>query len=132
MHATYEFELVRGEDRSIPVTLCYRDPETGAKELVKLTDYEFLMVIEDARTKEELARLSTDDGGIVLGRMIDREFVQSLEGEEATTLLINITHDMTEKFHCPKATFDLFLISGDIRQCLMVGTIKVLPGCSYD
>lgn len=132
MHATYEFELVRGEDRSIPVTLCYRDPDTGDKELVKLTNYEFLMVIEDARTGDELARLSTEDGGIVLGRIIDREFVQSLDGEEATTLLINITHEMTEQFHCQKAAFDLFLISSDIRQCLMMGTIKVLAGCSYD
>lgn len=132
MHATYEFELVRGEDRSIPVTLCYRDPETGSREMVKLTDYEFLMVIEDARTGEELARLTTEDGSIILGQMIDREFVQSPDGEEATALLLNITHEMTESFHCQKAAFDLFLISGAIRQCLMVGTIKVLPGCSYD
>ena len=131
MHAFYEFELVRGEDRSIPMTFWYRDPETGDKEAVKLTDYRFLMVIKDKYTQKEVARLSTEDDSILLGEMIDRVFVEAGDEKEATTLLINITHEMTQAFDCPKAVFDLFLLSGDIRQCVMTGVIRVKRGCSY-
>lgn len=132
MHAFYEFELVRGEDRSIPMTFWYRNPETGAKEVVKLNDYGFLMVIQDKHSGKEFARLSTEDDSILLGEMVDRVFVEAGEAKEATTLLINITHEMTENFDCPKAVFDLFLLSGDIRQCVMTGVIRVTRGCSYD
>ncbi len=132
MHAVYEFEWVRGEDRSIPMTFWYRDPETGDKEVVKLNDYGFLMVIQDKHSGKELARLSTEDDSILLGEMVDRVFVEAGDGKEATTLLINITHEMTERFDCQKAAFDLFLISGDIRQCVMTGVIRVQRGCSYD
>ena len=71
MHAFYEFELVRGEDRSIPMTFWYREPETGEKLPVMLTDYEFLMVIQDKHSGKEFARLSTEDDSILLGEMND-------------------------------------------------------------
>ena len=126
MHASYDFEVVRGEDRSTPVTLWCRNPKTGFREDIRLADYEFLMVIEDVRSGEQLAKLSTENGSIVLGRMVDREFVES--NEDATTLLVNISQETTLQFDSSKVIYDLFLISGDIRQCLMVGTIRVLEG----
>lgn len=135
MYAKYTFELVRGEDRSIPITLFYRNPGTGKTEPVKLTGCEFLLAVHDQTTGEELARLSTADRSIVLGNLVDLEFTEAEGDEEATALLANFTHEMTEKFVCKKAAFDLFVIScredGEVRQCLMIGEIKVLKGCCY-
>ena len=95
MHALYRINLCRGEDRSFPVTLVYHNPETGAREAADITGRRFLMTVRSEPEGEVLARLSTDDGNIVLGKMVDREFVET--SDEATTILIQFTHDITEK-----------------------------------
>ena len=80
-----------------------------------------------------LARLSTDDGSIVLGKMIDREFVET--SEEATTILIQFSHDITERLIGQRMVYDLFVISGDgpdeLRQCLMAGEVKAMASSCY-
>ncbi len=135
MYAKYKFELVRGEDRSIPIVFQSRNPETGGIEPVSLTGCEFLLAVRDEITGEEIARLSTTDRSILLGNVVNLEFSEAGEGEEATALLLIFTHEQTEQFACKKAAFDLFVIScredGEVRQCLMIGEIRVLKGCCY-
>lgn len=135
MHAKYNFELVEGEDRSIPIILKSRILETGRLEPVRLDGCEFLLSVHDEKSGEELARLSTADRSILLGNVVDHEFIEAEDGEESTALLAMFTHEMTERTECRKAAFDLFVIScredGEVRQCLMVGEICVLKGCCY-
>lgn len=116
MYATYRFELIRGEDRSIPIRFLYRNPETGRNEAIHLEGYEFLLVVRDAETSEEIDRLSTQNHRIAL---------------EGTGLTVNFPHEVTESFTCEKALFDLFILSGKIRQCVLMGEIRVLRGCCY-
>ena len=135
MQAQYKFNLVRGEDKSIPFTFFYRYPNSRKQEPVELTGLDFLLVVRDWRTNEELARLSTDDGNIVLGNMVDLEFIEATEEEEAETVLVIFPHEVTEKFDGNRAVFELFAISrnetGENRQCLVIGEIKILRGVDY-
>ncbi len=116
MYATYRLELTRGEDRSIPMRFLYRNPETGRKEAIDLTGRDFLMVVRDWETDEEIDRLSTHNKRIAL---------------EGTWLTVNFPHAVTEGFQSERAKFDLFVISGEIRQCLLIGEIRIRRGCSY-
>ena len=133
MHALYRINLCRGEDRSFPVTLVYHNPETGAREAADITGRRFLMTVRSEPEGEVLTRLSTDDGSIVLGKMVEREFVETSEG--ATTILIQFTHEITEKLIGSKMVYDLFVIGGEggdeLRQCLMAGEIKALASVCY-
>ena len=133
MHALYRINLCRGEDRSFPVTLVYHNPETGARETADITGRRFLMTVRSEPDGEVLTRLSTDDGSIVLGKMVEREFVET--SEEATTILIQFTHEITEKLIGSKMVYDLFVIGGEggdeLRQCLMAGEIKALASVCY-
>ena len=133
MHALYRINLCRGEDRSFPVTLVYHNPETGARETADITGRRFLMTVRSEPDGEVLTRLSTDDGSIVLGKMVEREFVETSEG--ATTILIQFTHEITEKLIGSKMVYDLFVIGGEggdeLRQCLMAGEIKALASVCY-
>ena len=133
MHALYRINLCRGEDRSFPVTLVYHNPETGAREAADITGRRFLMTVRSEPDGEVLTRLSTDDGSIVVGKMVEREFVETSEG--ATTILIQFTHEITEKLIGSKMVYDLFVIGGEggdeLRQCLMAGEIKALASVCY-
>ena len=133
MHALYRINLCRGEDRSFPVTLVYHNPETGAREAADITGRRFLMTVRSEPDGEVLTRLSTDDGSIVVGKMVEREFVET--SEEATTILIQFTHEITEKLIGSKMVYDLFVIGGEggdeLRQCLMAGEIKALASVCY-
>ena len=133
MHALYRINLVRGEDRSFPVTLVYRNPETGVQEAAEITDRRFLLTVRSEPEGETLAQLSTENDGILLGKMVDRDFVEIMD--EATTFLIRFTHDITEKLIGRKMAYDLFVISGEgpdeVRQCLMAGEIKAMPSSCY-
>ena len=60
MFAKYSFDVVRGEDRWIPVVFSYRDETTGRKAAVDLTGLEFLLSVRDEVSGKEIARLSTD------------------------------------------------------------------------
>lgn len=135
MHALYRITLCRGEDRSFPVTLVFRNPETGVREAADITDRRFLLTVRSEPEGEMLARLSTEDGGIVLGKMVDRDFVAVNGEDEATAFLIQFTHDITEKLIGRKMVYDLFVISGEgadeIRQCLMAGEVKAMGSASY-
>lgn len=136
MYANYSFELVKGEDRSIPISFFYKYPQSRRHETVKLAGLDFVCVVRDWITKKELARLSTDDQSIVLGNLDDLEFIQAeSEEEETTAMLLIFSHDITEKFDCRKAVFELFAVSrseqSETRQCLMIGEIKMMQGCSY-
>ena len=66
-------------------------------------------------------------------QMVDREFVET--SDEATTILIQFTHDITEKLIGQRMVYDLFVISGDgpdeLRQCLMAGEVKAMASASY-
>lgn len=133
MHALYRINLCRGEDRSFPVTLVYHNPETGAREAADITGRRFLMTVRSEPEGEVLTRLSTDDGSIVLGKMVEQEFVETSEG--ATTILIQFTHEITEKLIGSKMVYDLFVIGGEggdeLRQCLMAGEIKAMASVCY-
>ena len=133
MHALYRINLCRGEDRSFPVTLVYHNPETGAREAADITGRRFLMTVRSEPDGEVLTRLSTDDGSIVLGKMVEREFVET--SEAATTILIQFTHEITEKLIGSKMVYDLFVIGGEggdeLRQCLMAGEVKAMASVCY-
>lgn len=135
MHALYRITLCRGEDRSFPVTLVYRNPETGEREAIDVTDRRFLLTVRNEPEGEVLARLSTDDGSIVLGNMVNKEFIEAHEGERATTCLIQFTHDITEGLVGRKMAYDLFVISGrgpdELRQCVMAGELKAMASSCY-
>ena len=135
MYAKYKFDLVSGEDRSIPISFFYKSAPMGKREPVILTGLEFLLVARDWRSGEELARLSTNDGSILVGNLEDFDFVEAADDEEVTTLLVNFSHDVTEKFTCPRVVFDLFVINRseteETRQCLLFGEITMQGGHSY-
>ncbi len=135
MHALYRMTLCRGEDRSFPITLVFRNPETGVREATEITGRRFLLTVRSEPEGEVLARLSTDDGSIVLGKMVDRDFMVVDEGEEATTFLIQFTHDITEKLIGKKMVYDIFVMSGEgpdeLRQCLMAGEVKAMASACY-
>ena len=116
MYATYRLELTRGEDRSIPMRFLYRNPETGRNDPIDLEGRDFLMAVRDWETDEEIDRLSTHNKRIAL---------------EGTWLTVNFPHAVTEDFTSERAKFDLFVISGEIRQCLLIGEIRIRRGCSY-
>ena len=133
MHALYRINLCRGEDRSFPVTLVYHNPETGAREAADITGRRFLMTVRSEPEGDVLTRLSTDDGSIALGKMVEREFVETSEG--ATTILIQFTHETTEKLIGKNMVYDLFVIGGEggdeLRQCLMAGEVKAMASVCY-
>ncbi len=135
MYPKYKFELVRGEDKSIPFTFFYRYPHTRKQEAVRLDGLSFLMRIKAWHTDEEIARLTTENGDILVGNLVDLDFVEAGEGEEATAVLVNIDHTITEVIEGNRAVFDLFAISkgedDETRQCVVVGEIKVLRGFDY-
>lgn len=136
MPAKYKFELVRGEDRSIPISFFYSYPHSRKQEAVNLIGLDFLVLVKDWRTNAVIAQLSSDDGDIVLGNLEDLEFVQIEEGEdEATTVLVIFSHDVTEKFTGSRVVFELFAVSktedSESRHCLMAGEIKVMQGVDY-
>lgn len=135
MHAKYRFELVRGEDRSIPFSFYYCYPSTRKQEAVVLNGLDFLVNVRDWQTNEVLAQLSSGNGKILLGNLEDLDFVQQKGDEDATALLVIFSHDVIEKFTGSRVFCELFAISRDesreIRQCLMVGEIKILKGVDY-
>lgn len=135
MYAKYKFDLVSGEDRSIPITFYYKNPQDRKREPVILTGLDFLLVARDWQSGEELARLSTNDGGIQVGYLEEFDFVEAEGDEDVTTLLVNFSHDVTEKFICPRVVFDLFVISRsgeeETRQCVLFGEITMQRGHCY-
>ena len=136
MHAKYRFELVRGEDRSIPISFFYRYPGTRKQEAVNLNGLDFFVNVKDWRTNELIAQLSSDNEEILLGNLEDLDFVQiEDEDEDATALLVIFSHDITETFPGSRVVFELFAVSRsktkESRQCLMVGEIKVMTGVDY-
>lgn len=136
MYAKYKFDLVRGEDRSIPISFFYSYPQSRREELIRLTGLEFSMILRDWRTHETIAELSSENEDILLGNLEDLDFVQVQEiDEEATAVLVILSHEITEKFTGTRVVFELFAISrtdeSETRQCLMVGEIKILKGVDY-
>lgn len=135
MFAKYSFDVVRGEDRLIPVVFCYRDETTGRKATVDLTGLEFLLSVRDEVSGKEIARLSTDDRSIRLGNVMNRLFTEAEDGGNVTALMLCFPHDVTQGFPCGRARFDLFAVSpseaGDVRQCVMVGDLRIFEGGCY-
>ena len=135
MFAKYSFDVVRGEDRWIPVVFCYRDETTGRKATVDLTGLEFLLSVRDEVSRKEIARLSTDDRSIRLGNVMNRLFTEAEAGGNVTALMLCFPHDVTQGFPCGRARFDLFAVSpseaGDVRQCVMVGDLRIFEGGCY-
>ena len=136
MHAQYRFELVRGEDRSIPISFFYSYPHSRKQEAVNLSGLDFFVNVKDWRTNDVIAQLSSDNEDIVLGNLDDLEFIQIEDDEEdATAVLVIFSHDLTEKFPGNRVVFEFFAVSRsdatESRQCLMVGEIKVMQGVDY-
>lgn len=135
MFAKYSFDVVRGEDRWIPVVFSYRDETTGRKATVDLTGLEFLLSVRDEVSGKEIARLSTDDRSILLGNVMNRLFTEAADGGNVTALMLCFPHDVTQGFPCGRARFDLFAVSpsevGDVRQCVMVGDLRIFEGGCY-
>ena len=136
MYAKYRFELVRGEDRSIPISFFYKYPHSRNQEAVNLNGLDFFVNVKDWRTNEVIAQLSSDNEEILSGNLEDLDFVQlEDEDEDATALLVIFSHDITEKFPGSRVVFELFAVSRsetkESRQCLMVGEIKVMQGVDY-
>lgn len=135
MFAKYSFDVVRGEDRWIPVVFSYRDETTGRKAAVDLTGLEFLLSVRDEVSGKEIARLSTDDRSILLGNVMNRLFTEAEDGGNVTALMLCFPHDVTQGFPCGRARFDLFAVSpseaGDVRQCVMVGDLRIFEGGCY-
>lgn len=135
MYPKYKFDLVRGEDRSIPISFFYSLPQTRKQEIIDLTGLDFAVEVRDWITNKTIARLSSDNEDILLGNLVDLDFVQAEEGDEATAVLVIFPHEITEKFTGNRVVFELFAISRneerETRQCLMVGEIKVLRGVDY-
>lgn len=135
MFAKYSFDVVRGEDRWIPVVFCYRDETTGRKATVDLTGLEFLLSVRDEVSGKEIARLSTDDRSIRLGNVMNRLFTEAEDGGNVTAMMLCFPHDVTQGFPCGRARFDLFAVSpseaGDVRQCVMVGDLRIFEGGCY-
>ena len=136
MHAQYRFELVRGEDRSIPISFFYSYPHSRKQEVINLSGLDFFVNVKDWRTNEVIAQLRSDNEDILLGNLEDLEFIQ-VQGEEddVTAVLVIFSHDVTEKFTGSRVVFELFAVSRaetkETRQCLMVGEIKVMQGVDY-
>lgn len=136
MHAKYRFELVRGEDRSIPISFFYSYPHSRKQEAVNLSGLDFFVNVKDWRTNEVIAQLSSDNEDILLGNLEDLEFIQVENDEEdATAVLVIFSHDVTEKFTGSRVVFELFAVSRaetkETRHCLMAGEIKVMQGVDY-
>ena len=135
MFAKYSFDVVRGEDRWIPVVFSYRDETTGRKAAVDLTGLEFLLSVRDEVSGKEIARLSTDDRSILLGNVMNRLFTEAEDRGNVTALMLCFPHDVTQGFPCGRARFDLFAVSpseaGDVRQCVMVGDLRIFEGGCY-
>ena len=136
MHAQYRFELVRGEDRSIPISFFYSYPHSRKQELVNLSGLDFFVNVKDWRTNEVIAQLRSDNEDILIGNLEDLEFIL-VDGDEddVTAVLVIFSHDVTEKFTGSRVVFELFAVSRaetkETRQCLMVGEIKVMQGVDY-
>ena len=136
MHAQYRFELVRGEDRSIPISFFYSYPHSRKQELVNLSGLDFFVNVKDWRTNEVIAQLRSDNEDILIGNLEDLEFIQ-VDGDEddVTAVLVIFSHDVTEKFTGSRVVFELFAVSrsetNETRHCLMVGEIKVMQGVDY-
>lgn len=136
MHAKYRFELVRGEDRSIPISFFYSYPHSRKQEAVNLSGLDFFVNVKDWRTNEVIAQLSSENEDIVLGNLEDLAFIQIEDDEEdATAVLVIFSHDVTEKFTGSRVVFELFAVSRaenkETRHCLMAGEIKVMQGVDY-
>ena len=136
IYAKYNFELVRGEDRKIPIVPYYRDSATREKTPYALSGCECVMTVCDGLTGKKLVRLSTEDRSILLGNVSDTEFVEALYGEDASAVLLCFSHDLTEKLKCMRAKYDLFIISNDdgeeVRDCILIGEISMVKGCTYE
>ena len=136
MHAKYRFELVRGEDRSIPISFFYSYPHSRKQEAVNLSGLDFFVNVKDWRTNEAIAQLSSENEDVVLGNLEDLEFIQvESDEDEATAVLVIFSHNVTEKFTGSRVVFELFAVSrsetNETRHCLMVGEIKVMQGVDY-
>ena len=135
MFAKYSFDVVRGEDRRIPMVFCYRDETTGRKAAVELTGLDFLLSVRDEASGKEIARLSTADRTILLGNIVDRLFTEVADGDTVTALMLCLPHDVTAGFPRGRALFDLFAVSpaeeGEVRQCVMVGDLRIFEGGCY-
>lgn len=135
MYPKYKFDLVRGEDRSIPISFFYSFPQTRKQEIIDLTGLDFAVEVRDWITNKPIARLSTDNEEILLGNLVDLDFVQAEAGEEVTAVLVIFPHEITEQFTGNRVVFELFAISRteerETRHCVMVGEIKVLRGVDY-
>ena len=103
--------------------------------IVDLTGLEFLLSVREEVSGKEIARLSTDDRSIRLGNVMNRLFTEAEDGGNVTALMLCFPHDVTQGFPCGRARFDLFAVSpseaGDVRQCVMVGDLRIFEGGCY-
>ena len=127
--SNYDFCIYRGEDREFFFSFSYLDENDTKKPLI-LDDYTFLMSLELNRPRKVvLDRLTTENGRLLRGHLVDGEFQES---SEATVLAVKFHHEVTSTFSEGTGNFDLIKIDRNgNREVLVFGSIMVHKGVSY-
>lgn len=125
--AYYDIHLQRGIDRSIPFSFFEGgDFDCGCAPVeekpVDLSRKSALLVIRSPVSKEEIDRLSTENGRIEIA--------------DQNTLVVNFPHDVTQKITQKKLVFDLVLIDRnnqgeEVRDCVLTGQVLLSDGVAY-
>lgn len=125
--AYYDIHLQRGIDRSIPFSFFEGgDFDCGCAPVeekpVDLSRKSALLVIRSPVSKEEIDRLSTENGRI--------------EITDQNTLTVNFPHAVTQKYAQKKLVFDLVLIDAnnvgeEVRTCVLTGQVLLSDGVAY-
>lgn len=129
-YPSYDFCLWRGEDKEFFFSFSYED-ENGAKLPMELDGCTFVMTLGLKYSKQDIDKLSTENGRLVAGVLEGGEF--SPASEKATVLRVVFPHDATQKMPEGEAQFDLIKIDPEgRREVLLAGKVTVHGGVSYD
>lgn len=125
--AYYDIHLQRGIDRSIPFSFFEGgDFDCGCapsdEKPVDLSRKSALLVIRSPVSKEEIDRLSTENGRI--------------EVSDQNTLTVRFPHAVTQAYAQKKLVFDLVLIDSnnvgeEVRDCVLTGQVLLSDGVAY-
>lgn len=125
--AFYDIHLQRGIDRSIPFSFFEGgDFDCGCapseEKPVDLSRKSALLVIRSPVSKEEIDRLSTENGRI--------------EVTDQNTLTVRFPHAVTQGYAQKKLVFDLVLIDSnnqgeEMRDCVLTGQVLLSDGVAY-
>ena len=128
MKVQYNFKIYKGEDLEIPIN--FSTVENGINVPLDITSAQIKMTVRDYVTNNVVDELSTENGRIVKGQIVDGGFVLSPGHESA--ILIDFGHEITESITYKQAVYDIFRVDPDAeREVLLVGRITVERGVTY-